>query len=88
MFGLGTLSEKDDWRKMAKASLLSLGMCFHGGKRVLPGQVIKTLLREGARLGNVSWPDCRAKVFAFSQADALKVCHSECRRCFLGVVFQ
>ena len=65
MFGLGTLSEKRGWRKMAKVGVLSLSMCFHGGKRVLPGRVTKMPLREGARLGDLSWPDCRAKVFAF-----------------------
>ena len=87
-FGLGTLSEKGGWRKVAKVVLLSLSMCFHGAKTVLPGQFTKTPLREGARLGDLSWPDCSAKVFTFSWADSFKVCHSKCRGRFLGVVFQ
>lgn len=80
--------KKGGWRKMAKVGLLSLSMCFNGGKRVLPGQIIKTPLREGARPGTLSWPDCSAKVFVFSQAYSFKVCHSKCRSCFLGVLFQ
>lgn len=78
-FGLGTLSEKGGWRKMVKVGLLPPSLCFHGGKRVLPGRVTKTPLREGARLGDLSWPDCSAKMFAFSRAASFKVCHSECR---------
>lgn len=53
MFGLGTLSEKGGWRKMEKVGLLPPSMCFHGGKRVLPGRVTKTPPQRRCQAGRL-----------------------------------
>lgn len=83
----GTLPQEGGWMETQQSFvfLLSLHVCFHGGKRGLPGQVIKTPHRKGcisSRLGRLVLLGLQYEVFPFSKADLFQIGHNEYGSCF------